>query len=358
MRFGVVERVAASFGLFVCDFLSCSRRSRKSQRRSIGWGGVWLRRSGIVSHNDRLQPLEPMFIAVIIASEKIDWLKNRSSGCVKRKQNQIQSQANQELTKGAAHVSIDCASVIAKWPISVRRKLRKRENTFRLDYCLDQEKKYSFGPWNQVGLKELEIYGSHEMQALALSWNDGDDADAKNEPELLIGNINHPGSCRQQHWTAWEEFSSLGLTRSINFYKKNWNPKASSIRRNYFSWADCKLIRKNFKPSVRWSWEVASESQEVISYSYACIQDLEVIGLLCCPQKNISDLPTQRSNYCFLKKNCTYKTPKGRFNSHWTKPLPLDLIRDITLFRHETVKGKSIKKPSPKYFLKAIPLFS
>ncbi len=90
-----------------------------------------------------------------------------------------------EITKGGAHVSIDALGSLETCFNSVS-SLRKRGKHIQVGLMLDQDKDASV-PMDMVIAKELEIYGSHGMQAWRYPEMMEMIASGILKPELLIG---------------------------------------------------------------------------------------------------------------------------------------------------------------------------
>jgi uncharacterized protein YdhG (YjbR/CyaY superfamily) len=122
------------------------------------------------------------------------------------------------------------------------------------------------------------------------------------------------------------------------------NPKASSIE-EYFSW-QTEANQEKLQSIRQVILEVTSEAKEVISYHMPAFKTSEVLVYYAAAKKHIGFYPHSEAIIAFKKELSPYKTSKGAIQFPLDKPLPLDLIRDITLFRHETVKAKALKTKS------------
>jgi alcohol dehydrogenase len=199
--------VAASLGCrFATSFRAVVDHGKVSEGQWVavyGCGGVGLSAIMIAT------ALGANVIAVDIASEKLDLAKKIGAVAVVNASKTDPVAAIQELTKGGAHVSIDALgnSQVAYQSVA---SLRKRGKHIQVGLLLDQEKNTAL-PMNQVVSKELEIYGSHGMQA----WRYPEMMEmircGKMNPELLIGNkITLEAAAKAL--TAMNEFQGLGLT--------------------------------------------------------------------------------------------------------------------------------------------------
>ena len=120
------------------------------------------------------------------------------------------------------------------------------------------------------------------------------------------------------------------------------NPQASSIA-EYFRWqpeaiqAKLQSIRETILAVV------VPETKEVISYHMPAIRTSEVLVYYASAKKHIGFYPNSKPIQVFKKELALYKTSKGAIQFPLDEPLPLDLIRDITIFRNEAVKAKAAK---------------
>jgi alcohol dehydrogenase len=199
--------VAASLGCrFATSFRAVVDQGKVSGGQWVavyGCGGVGLSAIMIAT------ALGANVIAVDISSEKLDLAKKIGAVAVVNASKTDPVAAIQELTEGGAHVSIDALgnSQVAYQSVA---SLRKRGKHIQVGLLLDQEKNTAL-PMNQVVSKELEIYGSHGMQA----WRYPEMMEmircGKMNPELLIGNkITLEAAAKAL--TAMNEFQGLGLT--------------------------------------------------------------------------------------------------------------------------------------------------
>jgi uncharacterized protein YdhG (YjbR/CyaY superfamily) len=119
------------------------------------------------------------------------------------------------------------------------------------------------------------------------------------------------------------------------------NPKASSVE-EYLRWqpeaiqAKLQSIRETILSAV-------PKAKEVISYHMPAIRTSEVLVYYASAKKHIGFYPNSKPIQVFKKELALYKTSKGAIQFPLDEPLPLDLIRDITIFRNEAVKAKAAK---------------
>jgi uncharacterized protein YdhG (YjbR/CyaY superfamily) len=120
------------------------------------------------------------------------------------------------------------------------------------------------------------------------------------------------------------------------------NPKAKSVD-EYLSWFSgeirerLELIRETLK-------KVIPEGKEVISYHMPAIKTTEVLVYFAAAKNHIGFYPTNSGVTEFKKELEEYQTSKGAIQFPYSKPLPLDLISDIVVFRMHEVEAKPAKK--------------
>lgn len=116
------------------------------------------------------------------------------------------------------------------------------------------------------------------------------------------------------------------------------NPKASSVEK-YISWKT-EAIQTKLQSIRETILTVVPEAKEVISYHMPAIRTSEVLVYYAAAKKHIGFYPHSEAIVAFEKELTPYKTSKGAIQFLLDQPLPLDLIRDITVFRYEEVKSK------------------
>lgn len=123
------------------------------------------------------------------------------------------------------------------------------------------------------------------------------------------------------------------------------NPKAQSVE-EYINWftgdlkARLELIRETLKKAI-------PEGKEVISYHMPAIRTSEVLVYFAAAKKHIGLYPTNSGVSEFKKELEEYQTSKGAIQFPHNKPLPLDLISDIAIFRKFEVEAKPPKTKKP-----------
>jgi uncharacterized protein YdhG (YjbR/CyaY superfamily) len=123
------------------------------------------------------------------------------------------------------------------------------------------------------------------------------------------------------------------------------NPKASSVD-EYFSW-QTEAIQAKLQSIRETILSAVPEAKEVISYHMPAIRTSEVLVYYAAAKKHFGFYPHSEPIEVFKKELAPYKTSKGAIQFPLDEALPLDLIRDITIFRYETVKAKA-SKPKTK----------
>ncbi|MFC3417771.1 zinc-dependent alcohol dehydrogenase family protein [Algoriphagus hitonicola] len=149
-------------------------------------------------------------IGIDISAKQLDLAKSLGADfLINSKENTEVAAAILELTKGGVHVSLDALgnSRVAYQSVS---SLRKRGKHIQVGLLLDREKDSPM-PMNLVIAKELEILGSHGMQA----WRYPEMMEmiklGKLKPEKLIGQaISLSDAC--QELPAMNRFENEGIT--------------------------------------------------------------------------------------------------------------------------------------------------
>lgn len=120
------------------------------------------------------------------------------------------------------------------------------------------------------------------------------------------------------------------------------NPKAQFVE-EYLGWFSgearlrLELIRETLKKAI-------PEAREVISYHMPAFRTTEVLVYYAAAKNHIGFYPTNSGVSEFKKELEEYQTSKGAIQFPFDKPLPLDLIADIALFRKYEVETKPSKK--------------
>jgi len=120
------------------------------------------------------------------------------------------------------------------------------------------------------------------------------------------------------------------------------NPKASSVA-EYFSW-QTETIQEKLQSIRKTIAAVVPEAKEVISYHMPAFKTSEVLVYYAAMKNHIGFYPQSEAIVAFKKELAPYKTSKGAIQFPMDKPIPLELIKQITLFRLNEVKGKLRKK--------------
>jgi uncharacterized protein YdhG (YjbR/CyaY superfamily) len=116
------------------------------------------------------------------------------------------------------------------------------------------------------------------------------------------------------------------------------NPKPSSIE-EYFSWfsPEIQVMLQQIRDTLRIA---LPEAKEVISYHMPAFKTTEVLVYYAAAKNHIGFYPTNSGVSEFKKELESYQTSKGAIQFPYSKPLPLDLIKDIALFRYFEVQSK------------------
>lgn len=117
------------------------------------------------------------------------------------------------------------------------------------------------------------------------------------------------------------------------------NPKPSSIE-EYFSWfsPEIQLKLQQIRETLR---EALPEAEEVISYHMPAFRTTEVLVYYAAAKNHIGFYPTNSGVSEFKNELDPYQTSKGAIQFPLSQPLPLDLIKDIALFRYFDVQSKT-----------------
>ncbi|HEX2696128.1 MAG TPA: zinc-dependent alcohol dehydrogenase family protein [Anaerolineales bacterium] len=168
-----------------------------------GCGGVGLSAIMIAS------ALGANVIAVDITDEKLDFARSIGAAEVINAKEQDAIEAVTEITHGGAHVSIDAlgSPVTSFNSISC---LRKRGKHVQIGLMVE-DKGQSKIPMSKVISKELEIYGSHGMQAHRYPALFEMIRSGKLHPEKLVGRTINLEQAAQE-LTHMESFGGMGVT--------------------------------------------------------------------------------------------------------------------------------------------------
>lgn len=88
--------------------------------------------------------------------------------------------------------------------------------------------------------------------------------------------------------------------------------------------------------------ENAPNATEKISYGMPCFWQGENLIYFAAMKGHLGIYPTKSGVSAFVGKLTDYKTSKGAIQIPWDKPVPYDLIAEITRFRVSEVKGKKL----------------
>lgn len=89
--------------------------------------------------------------------------------------------------------------------------------------------------------------------------------------------------------------------------------------------------------------EAAPEAREVISYQMPAFKQNGMLVYFALFKKHISFFPMSSGVQAFLTRLKNYKTSKGTIQFPLDQAIPLDLIREITMFRVQENLSKKIK---------------
>lgn len=89
--------------------------------------------------------------------------------------------------------------------------------------------------------------------------------------------------------------------------------------------------------------KAAPEAVETISYQMPAFRQGGVLVYFAAFKNHVGFFPTSSGVAAFQEKLTNFKTSKGTIQLPFDKPLPLDLITEITKFRVEEVKNKKGK---------------
>ncbi len=84
----------------------------------------------------------------------------------------------------------------------------------------------------------------------------------------------------------------------------------------------------------------APEAQEVISYKMPAFKQGSILVYFAAFKNHIGFFPTASGIEAFKDKLAEYKTSKGTLQFPLDQPLPLDLVRDIVLYRVKENQAK------------------
>ena len=109
------------------------------------------------------------------------------------------------------------------------------------------------------------------------------------------------------------------------------NAKPSSVE-EYLSWCSPE-IREKLEQMRATILKAIPKAKEVISYSMPAYKTTEVLVYFATAKKHIGFYPTNSGVSEFKKELKKYVTSKGAIQFPLDKPLPLQLIADISKFR-------------------------
>ena len=84
--------------------------------------------------------------------------------------------------------------------------------------------------------------------------------------------------------------------------------------------------------------ETLSEAEEVISYNMPAFKLKKILVYYAWNKDHIGYYPTPSGITAFKERVSKYKHAKGSVNFPYDEPLPVDLIRDIALFRLDEIR--------------------
>ena len=88
----------------------------------------------------------------------------------------------------------------------------------------------------------------------------------------------------------------------------------------------------------------APEATEKISYQMPCFWQGANVIYFAATKKHLGIYPTRSGIINFADKLTGYKTSKGAIQIPWDKPIPYDLIGEITRFRIAEIEGAKATK--------------
>ena len=98
-------------------------------------------------------------------------------------------------------------------------------------------------------------------------------------------------------------------------------------------------ILKKVRQVIR---ENAPEAMEKISYQIPCFWQGANLIYFAAMKGHLGIYPTSSGISNFAEKLTMYKTSKGAIQLPWSKPIPYDLIAEITRFRLAEVTGGEV----------------
>lgn len=124
------------------------------------------------------------------------------------------------------------------------------------------------------------------------------------------------------------------------------NPKAESVE-EYLSWYEGP-IREKLEQIRAILKEVIPEAKEVISYHMPAYRTSEVLVYFAGAKNHLGFYPTNTPIVEFQKELEGYVTSKGAIQFPYDQPLPVDLIKEIAIFRLEEAKFRAERKKHKK----------
>lgn len=124
------------------------------------------------------------------------------------------------------------------------------------------------------------------------------------------------------------------------------NPKAESVE-EYLSWYEGP-IREKLEQIRAILKEIIPEAKEVISYHMPAYRTSEVLVYFAGAKNHLGFYPTNTPIVEFKKELEGYVTSKGAIQFPYNQPLPVDLIKEIAIFRLEEAKFRAERKKPKK----------
>ncbi|GMQ24401.1 iron chaperone [Algoriphagus sp. oki45] len=124
------------------------------------------------------------------------------------------------------------------------------------------------------------------------------------------------------------------------------NPKPQSVE-EYLSWYQGP-IREKLDQIRTLLKEVLPEAKEVISYHMPAYRTSEVLVYFAGAKNHLGFYPTNTPIVEFKKELEGYVTSKGAIQFPYNQPLPVDLIKEIAIFRLEEAKFRAERKKPKK----------
>ena len=100
---------------------------------------------------------------------------------------------------------------------------------------------------------------------------------------------------------------------------------------------EVQAILRNVRATIR---ENAPDATEKISYGMPCYWKGGALIYFAAMKNHLGIYPANSGVAAFADRLAGYKTSKGAIQFPWGKPIPYDLIAEITRFRVSEAKGK------------------